>query len=484
MTPQQLKDSILQLAIEGKLVSQIESEGNAEDLYKQIQKKQGKLSLQKDEVNLSAMDFDIPQNWRWVELNQLFDFVDYRGKTPKKTNEGVFLITASNVRKGYMDYSRKEYISPEEYGERQSRGITHKGDLLFTTEAPMGNASICDLEICSVGQRVITFQPYCDNSVVPSLFMFFILSPKFQKQILDNSTGTTAKGIKGEKLKHIIIPLPPLAEQKRIVAKINELMPMVDKYGEAYNQLNELEKQFPADLKKSVLQYAMKGKLVPQIESEGNAEDLYKQIQKEKAELIKKGIIKKEKPLAPITEDEVPFDIPQSWKWVRIPSVSFFQEGPGILGKDFRTNGVPLIRIAGMQGSIVSLNGCNYLDPAMVEEKWKHFKLDFGDLVISASASLDKIAIVDDEATGAIPYTGLIRFKVYEGLVKDFLIRFFQSPIFTQQIDEMKKGEAIKHYGPTHLQKMVIPLPPSAEQKRIVEKIEELFSIIDKRQAK
>ena len=229
MTPQELKNSILQLAIQGKLVEQRPEEGTGEEQYQQIKKNHHGLKPGKDELNCDSMDFNIPDNWIMVELNQIFEFVDYRGKTPTKINEGVFLITASNIRKGSMDYSRKEYISREEYLNRQSRGITHTGDLLFTTEAPMGNAALCDLDECSCGQRIITFQEYKENSALPVLYMYFILSPQFQKQLLDNCTGTTAKGIKADKLKHFRLPLPPYAEQKRIVAKLEEILPLCEK---------------------------------------------------------------------------------------------------------------------------------------------------------------------------------------------------------------------------------------------------------------
>ena len=227
--PGDLKKSILQQAIQGKLVPQIPAEGTGEELFRKLKKHHAHIKKCKDELNFSSMDFDIPENWCFVELNQIFDFVDYRGKTPHKINEGVFLITASNIKDGYMDYTRKEYISIQEYKERQSRGITKFGNLLFTTEAPMGNAAICDLDVCSCGQRIITFKEYDINTVIPKLFMFFILSPAFQQQLLDNCTGTTAKGIKADKLKHFLIPLPPLAEQKRIVAKIEELLPLIDR---------------------------------------------------------------------------------------------------------------------------------------------------------------------------------------------------------------------------------------------------------------
>ena len=227
--PVDMQKSILQMAIQGKLVEQRPEEGTGDELFRSLTIYHKGIKPCKDELNYSSMDFDIPDSWCMVELNQLFDFVDYRGKTPNKITEGVFLITASNIKQGYMDYTRKEYISREEYNGRQSRGITQKGDLLFTTEAPMGNAALCDLDECSCGQRIITFKEYKEKTAFSSLFMYYILSPAFQQQLYDNCTGTTAKGIKADKLKHFLIPLPPFAEQKRIVAKLEELLPLCDR---------------------------------------------------------------------------------------------------------------------------------------------------------------------------------------------------------------------------------------------------------------
>ncbi len=230
--PDMMRKSILQEAVQGKLVPQDPNDEPASELLKRIKKVLPKQKPCKDELNFEAMEFEIPGSWEWIEMNELFNFVDYRGKTPHKIDQGVFLVTASNIRQGYMDYTRKEYISEEEYQDRQSRGITRKGDLLFTTEAPMGNAAICDLEKCSCGQRIITFQPFCEGTVIPELFMYFILSPAFQAQLLSNCTGTTAKGIKADKLKHFKLPLPPINEQKRIVEKINSILPLCEQLGD------------------------------------------------------------------------------------------------------------------------------------------------------------------------------------------------------------------------------------------------------------
>ena len=230
-----MKAKLLELAIQGKLTDQRKEDGNARDLLKEIQAEKEKLIKEKKikkekplpEITEEEKPFEIPENWMWVRLNSIYNFIDYRGKTPKKLTEGIPLVTAKNVRMGYNDYSVKDFISAEEFKLRQSRGISHKGDLLFTTEAPLGNVSLADLDCFSTGQRLIDFQAYNSLAVSNKLFMYFIMSSFFQQALIDNQTGTTVAGIKASRLKAILIPLPPLAEQKRIVAKLDELLPLL-----------------------------------------------------------------------------------------------------------------------------------------------------------------------------------------------------------------------------------------------------------------
>lgn len=222
-----LKNKIIDAGIRGKLTEQLPEDGDAEIIYAEIKKIHPESKKNGTEIKTQAMNYTIPPNWKMVEFGEIFDFVDYRGKTPNKIDSGIFLVTASNIKKGYMEYTRKEYISEEEYSTRQSRGVTKRGDILFTTEAPMGNAALCDLDVCSCGQRVITFQPYMENSVYPLLFMYFILSTPFQKELIDNASGTTAKGIKADRLKRFLIPMPPYNEQIRIANTIDELLQII-----------------------------------------------------------------------------------------------------------------------------------------------------------------------------------------------------------------------------------------------------------------
>ena len=478
MTPQELKNSILQLAIQGKLVEQRPEEGTAQELYQKMQKYHKGVKPCKAELNFSAMDFELPETWKMVELNQLFNFIDYRGKTPVKSTEGVSLITASNIRQGYMDYTRKEYISSEEYTTRKSRGITHKGDLLFTTEAPMGNVAICDLYECSCGQRIITFQEYEENTVIPKLFMYFILSTYFQKQLLDNCTGTTAKGIKADKLKHLLLPLPPLAEQKRIVAKIEELLPYIDRYERAWSELEQLNSRFPEDMKKALLQYAIQGKLVEQRPEEGTGEELFAQIQAEKQRLIQAGKIKKEKPLPEITEDEVPFEIPEGWKWVRIGSVCInIQYGSS--QKSDTVGKMVVLRMGNIQDGKLVLDKLVYTSN---EEEIRKYSLKYNDLLFNRTNSKDlvgKTAIYK----GQIPaiYAGyLVRITpIY--VDSDFLNYTMQSQYYWSYCQSVR-SDAIgqSNINAEKLKRFAFPLPSLAEQKRIVEKLEQLLPLCDR----
>lgn len=480
MTPQELKNSILKLAIQGKLVEQRPEEGTAEELYKKLKKHHIGLKVCKDELDYSSMDFDIPDSWKMVELNQLFNFVDYRGMTPNKITEGIFLITASNIKNGYMDYTRKEYISIEEYEKRKSRGVTNKGDLLFTTEAPMGNAAVCDLDVCSCGQRIITFQYYEENTIIPSLYMYFILSLQFQKQLLNNCTGTTAKGIKADKLKHFLIPLPPLDEQKRIVAKIEELLPLIERYEKAWSRLEDFNKRFPDDMQKSILQMAIQGKLVEQRPDEGTAEDLYKQIQSEKQSLIKSGKIKKEKPLPPITDDEKPFEIPDNWKWVRLESIVALNP-KNELSDDLDTAFIPMSCVRD-----------GYRNEHSYElQKWGNIKKGFthfadGDIGVAKITPCfqnRKSVIFKNLPNGHGAGTtelSIVR-TINNTLIREYLLWFFKTDYFISNGIKSFTGTAgQQRIHKDYLATCLFPLPPLLEQKRIITKIEELLQLCEK----
>ncbi len=181
------------------------------------------------------------EGWESVKLINIYNFIDYRGATPKKITEGVPLVTAKNVKLGYIDYTIKDYISEEEYKQRQSRGISHKGDILFTTEAPLGNVAIADLERFSAGQRLITLQKYKDSKheIDNRFYYYYMLGPLFQKKIQSLATGATALGIKAKILKEVEVPLPTNEDQQRIIATLDSLKSKVDRLQANYEKISQ-----------------------------------------------------------------------------------------------------------------------------------------------------------------------------------------------------------------------------------------------------
>lgn len=497
MDGKQLKNSILQWAIQGKLVPQNPKEGSGDDLFQKLKPFHNNIKPCKDTLDYSSFEFEIPSNWKMVQMIEIFNFVDYRGKTPNKINKGVFLITASNIKSGFMEYTRKEYISEEEYEDRKSRGITHKGDLLFTTEAPMGNAALCDLDVCSCGQRIITLQEYKKDVVLPKLFMFFILSPQFQMQLLDNCTGTTAKGIKAEKLKHLLIPLPPLAEQKRIVAKLEQVLPLAEEYGAAQEQLDKLNKELPEALKKSILQEAIQGKLVSQNPKDEPAQKLLERIalarHSERSEESSKRSKKTSKDQSSriyrengvwyerigsatpkdIT-DEIPFEIPETWAWCRLGNCSDYAASKE-KAKSFENIqemwSLDLEDIEKNSGRIVKrLKVC---ERKIVGEKVVFKK---GQVLYSKLRPyLKKILVAPEDGVCS---SEIVPFSPFECLDASYLVTVLKSPHVDYTINLVTYGVKMPRVGTDTMLNLLIPIPPLAEQKRIVAKLEQLFKVL------
>ncbi|MBQ6901193.1 MAG: restriction endonuclease subunit S [Firmicutes bacterium] len=245
-------------------------------------------------------------------------------------------------------------------------------------------------------------------------------------------------------MKRIFIPEPALEEQARIAEYLNKMCAEIDAViSKTKATIEEYKK-----LKQSIITNAVTKGL------------------RDNRQMRKSGI-------------EWIGDIPSDWMFLFLKYVTNFQEGPGIMGNDFRNEGIPLIRISGMKGNYVTRDGCNFLEQEMVEKKWKHFKLLKDDVVISASASMGIAALVDEEAEGCIPYTGLIRFPISDKLDKLFLRYYLISNEYMEQINVQKTGTAIQHYGPTHIEKVKIALPPLDEQREIADYLDKKCAEID-----
>ena len=315
MTPQELKNSILQLAIQGKLVEQRPEEGTAQELYAQIQAekqrliKEGKLKKEKPlpEITEDEKPFEIPEGWMWVRLGQLYPILNGdRGKNypakSKLSSEGIPFISALNLNgKTVVKDDRLLCLSDEQY-HKLGNGKLQKGDMVVCIRGSLGKHGVFPFEKGAIASSLVVLRNYFERFLCQEFLDLYLDSPLFFSEIKKYDNGTAQPNLAARSLERFLFPLPPLAEQKRIVAKIEELLPLVDRYEQAWTKLEDFNRRFPEDMKKSILQQAIQGKLVEQRPEEGTAQELYEQIQAEKQRLIKEGKIKKEKPLPEITE--------------------------------------------------------------------------------------------------------------------------------------------------------------------------------------
>lgn len=480
MTPQELKNSILQLAIQGKLVEQRAEEGTAEELFIKIQEEKQKLIAEKKikkekplpEITEDEKPFDIPESWKWVRFGEIFDIT--MGQSPKGTSvsengEGME-FHQGKIYFG-VDYLEKSIQKTDEITK-----IAEPNSILLCVRAPVGVVNIVERKIC-IGRGLCALT---SHGIMYDRFMLFFIRA-FQNDFIKKSTGTTFKAITNEVVKNQIFPLPPLAEQKRIVAKIEELLPYIDRYEKAWSKLEQFNKRFPEDMKKSLLQYAIQGKLVEQREEEGTAEELFAKIQEEKQRLIAEKKIKKEKPLPEITEDEKPFDIPESWKWCRLGEIVTILGGKRIpAGRQLTTEntGYKYIRVSDMKDGTVLTDGLLYV-PADIYPSIARYIIHKEDVYITVAGTIGRVGKIPYEIDGANLTENADRL-VFSILEQNWLIRCLESNIIQSQIVNVTTKVGQPKLAIKRIQELVIPLPPLGEQKRIVERLEQLLPLCER----
>ena len=482
MTPQELKNSILQLAIQGKLVPQRVEEGNAEDLYKQIQAekqkliKEGKIKKEKPlpPITDDEKPFEIPKNWKWVRLYDILDVRDGTHDTPKYVIKGIPLITSKNLINNTINFETAKLISIEDAKYINTRSVVDTGDILFAMIGTIGNPVLVkkDREFCI--KNMALFKPI-DCKLFEMLYLFWYLQ-KEQDSMRKKASGGVQSFVSLKYLRNYLLPLPPLAEQNRIVAKIEEILPYVERYEAAYYKLQQLNKRFPDDLQKSVLQLAIQGRLVPQCPEEGNVEDLYKQIQAEKQKLVKEGKIKKEKPLPPITDDEKPFEIPDSWKWVRLGEIGSWASGatPSRSNPDYYNGTIPWLKTGDLNDSYIT-DTSEYITELALSKTSVRLNPIGSVLIAMYGATIGKIAILKTAATTNQACCACI---AYNGIYNKYLFYFLLA--YRKNFIKMGAGGAQPNISKEKIVNTIFPFPPLPEQKRIVAKIEEIIPLCNK----
>ncbi len=482
MTAKELKNALLQEAVQGKLVPQIASEGDAKDLLEEIRKeksklvKEGKIKKEKPlpEITEDDIPFDIPENWCWCRLNEIaFSLTDGVHFAPKYLPNGIPCFSAKDIYDDKINLSKCNFISEKDYEMMREKINVKHNSILISKSGSIGRSAIID--------------EYFKFGLVESIGVINLISiiPQYIKVLLDYLFGQTFENeyTQGIAVKHLTlqllasikVPLPPLDEQKRIVAAIEKFMPLIEEYGKKETELKAFNEQIGTLTKKAILQEAVQGKLVPQIAAEGNAKDLLEEIKKEKAKLIKEGTIKKEKALPEITEDEIPFDIPESWCWCRLGELVDTNIGLTYSPSDIITSGgTEVLRSNNIQNGKIVYDDLVHVSKN-VPEKCLSKK---GDLLICArngsKALVGKSALIEQDGMAFGAFMAIVRSPI-----NPYILHFINSPVYRAKLDGVNTT-TINQITQDNLRETLFPLPPLAEQKRIVEAIEKMLPLCEK----
>jgi len=486
MIAEQLKKSILQAAIQGKLTQQLTEDGDARDLLKEIQKekgrliKEGKIKKEKPlpEITEDEIPFEIPENWCWVRLGNLCDYLQ-RGKSPIYSPIKKYPVIAQkcNQWEGFS-IEKAQFIDPDTVKKYTEERILKNEDLMWNSTGlgTLGRVAIYEESKNPYGFAVadshVTVIRMLKHYVCPRYIFTCLSGPYIQSIVEDISSGSTKqKELLTSTIEKIMIPLPPMEEQKRILGCLEKFVPEIESLKNDETKLEELQKSFPKKMKDAILQYAIQGKLTQQLPEDGDARDLLKEIRKEKARLIKEGKIKKEKSLPEITEDEIPFEIPENWCWVRLGEIVLQNLGGGTPSKsnpNYWNGGIPW-------ASVKDLN-CKFLDSTQDNISQDGLKnsssnlIPAGNLIACTRMGLGKIVYNSIDVAINQDLRALILSK---NISKWYVYYFYLTLNFNG------KGATVKGISIESLSNALLPLPPFKEQKRIVDRIEELLPLCE-----
>lgn len=467
-----LRSRVLDLAIQGKLTEQLESDGTAADLLHSLPKVSTKRAgLLKKNISCN-IDYDVPDNWVLAKLGEISSYGDAPNKAVvSECDADTWILELEEIQAGGKLLTKKRVGNSTSIGEK-----THfkAGQVLYSKLRPyLKKVLVADEDgICT--PEMIAFDVYAD--IDPNYMVFCLINSYVDKAINDRSYGVKMPRVDAAFMVNLPIPIPPLAEQKRIVARVKEIFRLLD-------IIDAAQEQYAADaesLKAKLITLGIQGRLTEQLESDGTAEELYQQIQAEKQRLIKEGKIKREKPLPEISEDEIPFDIPKNWKFIRFGEIAQVISGTSYKKHEIASSGIRILRGGNIVGTDIVYADNDVFLPEQFYAEEKTIKT--GDVVIVASTGSDKgigragIVKTSDDSAQIGAFLRIIRAYVCE--TTDYTGLFFLSDQYTQHIRLQAKGTNINNIKESYITYMLFPLPPLAEQKRIVEKIEEIMPII------
>lgn len=470
---QSIRKKILDLALRGKLTEQLPEDGTAEELYRLIQQEKAvliKAGLTKKNkplppVTIDKAPFEIPENWKWVRCGDLSEQIQYGYIASAQSTGQIKMVRISDIQGNKVIWKNVPYCDIDE--ESIDIYKLHQNDILFArTGGTVGKSYLVenvDTEAVFAGYLIRTSY---SKRLSAKYIKYFMDSDLYWKQLQDGTTATAQPNCNGQTLSKMILPLPPAAEQMRIVEKLQCVFSMLDTIDTLQSQYQENL----ATLKSKIIDAGIQGKLTEQLPEDGTAEELYQQIQQEKLALEKAGKIKKSKPLPPISEEEKPFEIPENWKWVKLGNVITLVSGTDFKPEDYNDAGIGMPYMTGAS---------NIENDKLIINRWTPCPRNIaheGELLLVCKGSgFGKLVICNvSEAHIARQFMSI---RPYSGVDVNYVKAVMTNSF--QIIKEAGKG-LIPGVDRDTVLNIPLPLPPLSEQKRIVAKLEELLPLCEK----
>lgn len=477
-----LRSKIIDLAIQGKLTEQLPTDGNAEDLYQQIQAEMAQLIKDKKikkikplpEISADEIPFEIPDNWKWVRLGEVIKLQSGQDLPKSSYNDvdnGVPYITgASNFVNEELLINRWTSVPT---------ALATAGDVLLTCKGTVGKLSVLNINgYVHLARQIMGIRGYGQEPYYIKYFLEGMIN-----RFVEASKGLIP-GIERKDVLSVHYPLPPLSEQKRIVAKIEEVLAEI-------KIIDELQSQYASNvevLKSKIIDAGIRGQLTEQLPEDGTAEELYQAIQMEKAQLIKDKKIKKEKPLPEITADEIPFDTPNGWKWCYINDIAFVTKLAGFeyskyISHNLVDAGIPLFKGKNIQKGQLIEEFESYIPEEISNELFRS-QLSKKCLLTPYVGTIGNIAIFEGNYIAHLG-SNVGKIEVFNGdniyLMEEYLLFYLRSSYGYKELTKYKKATAQESISIEAIRNVIIPLPTLSEQKRIVAKIDEVFGALDAR---
>ncbi|RYQ76063.1 restriction endonuclease subunit S [Bifidobacterium pseudolongum] len=542
MSAKNLRDSILQMAVEGKLVEQREEEGTAADLLASIREQRAQLVREKKAKPLKGgesviwrdddghwferrgkggpvciddeIPFDIPDSWCWARLMS-FSLIlngdrgkNYPSKSKLHDDAGIPFVSAVNIKNGTIDSSNLKYLDEQQY-EALNAGKLMQSDILFCIRGSLGKCGVYPYEQGAIASSLVILRQMGSdvdaNLVEKSYLLFLLASPLTFVQIRKMQNGTAQPNLSAAVLGDFLYPIPPFAEQKRIIEKTDEIKPFVDEYGRAHEQREQLDRELPIKLRKSILQAAVEGKLTEQSDDDEPASLLLAGIREKRAQLVREG---KAKPVKggesiiyrddaghwferrgksdPVCiDEEIPFDIPDSWCWARLGAVTTYVQR----GKSPKYSSIekyPVVAQKCNQWSGFSLEKAKFIDPTTLAAYDTERYLQDGDLLWNSTGlgTLGRMAVYQSEVNPyelavADSHVTVIR-TIVNWMSYRYLFFYFAGPSVQSTIESKSSGTTKqKELAVSTVLNYLVPVPPLAEQHRIVEKVDAVLNRVN-----